>query len=197
MNDITNIVRLRQPDEIDDPLTEVLRTGARKLLAQAIEMEAEAFLAEMRDVKLPDGRERLVCHGHGPERMVQTGIGPVPVSRVKVRDRGATGAAERIRFSSSILPKWARRTKSLDALLPVLYLRGISTGDFQDALAALLGKEAPNLSPSVIARLTAEWSNEYERWQRRIFRRATMSMCGRTGSTCRRGWKTIPNACWS
>lgn len=167
MNDITNIVRLRQPDEIDDPLTEVLRTGARKLLAQAIEMEAEAFLAEMRDVKLPDGRERLVRHGHGPERMVQTGIGPVPVSRVKVRDRGATGAAERIRFSSSILPKWARRTRSLDALLPVLYLRGVSTGDFQEALAALLGKEAPNLSPSVIARLTAEWSNEYERWQRR------------------------------
>jgi putative transposase len=167
MNDITNIVRLRQPDEIDDPLTEVLRTGARKLLAQAIEMEAEAFLAEMRDVKLPDGRERLVRHGHGPERIIQTGIGPVPVSRVKVRDRGATGAAERIRFSSSILPKWARRTRSLDALLPVLYLRGVSTGDFQEALAALLGKEAPNLSPSVIARLTAEWSNEYERWQRR------------------------------
>jgi putative transposase len=167
MNDITNIVRLRQPDEIDDPLTEVLRSGARKLLAQAIEMEAEAFLAEMRDVRLPDGRERLVRHGHGPERMVQTGIGPVPVSRVKVRDRGATGAAERIRFSSSLLPKWARRTRSLDALLPVLYLRGVSTGDFQDALAALLGEEAPNLSPSVIARLTAEWSNEYERWQRR------------------------------
>jgi putative transposase len=167
MNDITNIVRLRQPDEIDDPLTDVLRAGARKLLAQAIEMEAEAFLAEMRDVKLPDGRERLVRHGHGPERMIQTGIGAVPVSRVKVRDRGTNGEADRIRFSSSILPKWARRTRSLDALLPVLYLRGVSTGDFQDALVALLGKEAPNLSPSVITRLTAEWSKEYDRWQRR------------------------------
>ncbi|MBZ0161415.1 MAG: IS256 family transposase [Notoacmeibacter sp.] len=167
MNETINIVRLRQPDEIDDPLTDVLRTGARKLLAQAIEMEAEAFLAEMRDVKFPDWRERLVRHRHGPERMIQTGIGPVLVSRVKVRDRGANGEADRIRFSSSILPKWARRTRSLDALLPVLYLRGVSTGDFQDALAALLGKEAPNLSPSVITRLTAEWSKEYDRWQRR------------------------------
>jgi len=99
--------------------------------------------------------------------MIQTGIGPVAVSRVKIRDRGAATSEERIRFSSSILPKWARRTRSLDALLPVLYLRGISTGDFQEALAALLGREAPNLSPSVITRLTAEWQAEYEHWQRR------------------------------
>ena len=99
--------------------------------------------------------------------MIQTGIGPVAVSRVKIRDRGAASDEERVRFSSSILPKWARRTRSLDALLPVLYLRGVSTGDFQEALAALLGREAPNLSPSVITRLTAEWQAEYERWQRR------------------------------
>ena len=167
MNETINIVRLRQPDEFDDPLTDVLRSGARRLLAQAIEMEAETFLAEMRDVKLPDGRERLVRHGHGPERTIQTGIGPVPVNRVKIRDRGANGEADRVRFSSSILPKWARRTRSLDALLPVLYLRGVSTGDFQEALSALLGKDAPNLSPSAITRLTAEWNADYERWQKR------------------------------
>ena len=167
MNETTNIVRLRQPDAIDDPLTDILRAGARKLLAQAIEIEAEAYLASMRDLKLPDGRERLVRHGHGPERMIQTGIGPVEVSRVKIRDRGATGDADRIRFTSAILPKWARRTKSLDALLPILYLRGLSTGDFQEALSALLGKDAPNLSPSVITRLTGEWQGEYERWQAR------------------------------
>jgi len=166
MTETTNIVRLRQPDETDDPLTEILRAGARTLLAQAIESEAEAYLASMRDLKLPDGRERLVRHGHGPERTIQTGIGPVAVSRVKIRDRGATGE-DRIRFSSAILPKWARRTKSLDALLPILYLRGLSTGDFQEALAALLGKDAPNLSPSVVARLTGEWQAEYERWQGR------------------------------
>jgi putative transposase len=145
MNDTTNVLRLRQPDAIDDPLTDVLRAGARKLLAQAIEIEAEAFLAQMGDLKLPGGRERLVRHGHGPERTIQTGIGPVEVRRVKIRDRGATGE-DRIRFTSALLPKWARRTRSLDALLPILYLRGLSTGDFQEALAALLGKAAPNLS---------------------------------------------------
>ena len=90
----TNIVRLRQPEDIDDPLTEVLRAGARRLLAQAVEMEADAFLTAMQDLRLPDGRARLVRHGHGPERMIQTGIGPVPVARVRVRDRGGAGPAE-------------------------------------------------------------------------------------------------------
>ena len=157
MTSDTSIVPLRQPEEIDDPLTAVLRSGARRLLAQAVEAEAEAFLAEMRGLRLPDGRERLVRHGHAPERLVQTGIGPVPVQRVKVRDRGASAEAERIRFTSALLPRWARRTRSLDAVLPILYLRGISMGDFQEALAALLGPAAPNLSPSVIARLRDEW----------------------------------------
>src|SRR5688572_33201740 len=136
MTETTNVLRLRQPDAIDDPLSDILRTGARKLLAQAIEIEAETYLSSMRDLKLPDGRERLVRHGHGPERTIQTGIGPVEVRRVKIRDRGATGE-DQIRFTSAILPKWARRTRSLDALLPILYLRGLSTGDFQEALAAL------------------------------------------------------------
>ena len=176
MTSDSTVIPLRQPDEIDDPLTAVLRSGARRLLAQAVEAEAEAFLAAMRGVQLPDGRERVVRHGHGPERLVQTGIGPVEVQRVKLRDRGAGQAgADRIRFTSAILPRWARRTRSveprgspdLDALLPVLYLRGVSMGDFQDALGALLGKDAPNLSPSVIARLRDEWQADYARWERR------------------------------
>ena len=167
MSRSSTVVPLRQPDAIDDPLTAVLRTGARRLLAEAVEAEAEAFLAEMKGLRLPDGRERVVRHGHGPERLVQTGIGPVPVRQVKVRDRGAKDGAERIRFTSAILPRWARRTRSLDALLPILYLRGISMGDFQEALAALLGKDAPNLSTSVVARLRDAWQVEYERWQRR------------------------------
>jgi transposase-like protein len=166
MEENSTVVRLRQPDDIDDLLTSILRSGARQLLAQAVEMEAEAFLAAMKDQKLSDGRDRVVRHGHGPERAIQTGIGPVPVSRVKIRDRGAEGE-DRIRFTSAILPLWARRTKSLDALLPVLYLRGLSTGDFQEALSALLGKDAPNLSPSVVSRLTAEWAGEYDGWQGR------------------------------
>ncbi len=162
------VVPLRQPEEIDDPLTAILRSGARRLLAQAVEAEAEAFLAAMRDRRLPDGRERVVRHGLGPERTIQTGIGPVAVRRVKVRDRGAgAGEGERIRFASAILPRWARRTRSLDALLPVLYLRGVSSGDLQEALAALLGEDAPNLSPAVLARLKGEWEADYVRWQRR------------------------------
>jgi putative transposase len=166
MKDDSRVIRLRQPDEFEDALTEILRSGARRLLAQAIEQEAESFLSAMKDQKLEDGRDRLVRHGHGPERHIQTGIGPVGVSRVKIRDRGASGE-DRIRFSSAILPLWARRTKSLDALLPVLYLRGISTGDFQETLAALLGRDAPSLSPSVISRLTGQWSEEYDHWQKR------------------------------
>ncbi|WP_170296053.1 IS256 family transposase [Azospirillum brasilense] len=167
MDENSKVVRLRQPEEIDDPLTAILRAGARRLLEQAIEAEVESFLAAMKDVTLPDGRERVVRHGHGPERIIQTGIGPVPVRRAKVRDRGGAEAGERVRFTSAILPRWARRTKSLDALLPVLYLRGVSTGDFQEALSALLGKDAPNLSPSVIGRLKEEWAADYARWQRR------------------------------
>jgi putative transposase len=167
MTSDSTVVSLRQPDTVDDPLTAVLRNGARRLLAQAIEAEADAFLAAMKSVQLPGGRDRLVRHGHGPERQVQTGIGPVAVQRVRLRDRGAGEAGERIRFTSAILPRWARRTPSLDALLPILYLRGVSMGDFQEALAALLGKDAPNLSPSVIARLRGEWEADYDRWQRR------------------------------
>src|SRR5918994_5340981 len=125
----------------------------------------------MKGARLPDGRDRVVRHGHAPERLVQTGIGPVAVRGVKLRDRGAgDGAgegAERIRFTSAILPRWARRTRSLDALLPILYLRGVSMGDFQEALGALLGKDAPNLSPSVVARLRGEWEADHARWQRR------------------------------
>src|SRR5690242_11192027 len=167
MTSDSTVVPLRQPEETDDPLTAVLRAGARRLLAEAVEAEAEAFLAAMKHLRLPDRRERVVRHGHGPERPVQTGVGPVAVRRVKLRDRGADEGEGRIRFTSALLPRWARRTRSLDALLPILYLRGLSMGDFQEALAALLGKDAPNLSPAVVARLRDAWQAEYARWQRR------------------------------
>jgi len=163
----TIVVPFRQPDAIEDTLTELAREGARRMLAQALVAEADAFVAQWKDVKLPDGRDRVVRHGHGPERVIQTGIGPVEIRRAKVRDRAEVETAEKIRFTSSILPKWARRTRSLDALLPVLYLRGVSMGDLQEALAALLGKDASNLSPAVVTRLTAQWQAEYEAWERR------------------------------
>jgi transposase-like protein len=160
------VVALREKGAIDDPLTEILRAGARRLIAQAVEAEFATFLGSNADLVLADGRQRVVRHGHDPVRAIQTGIGSVDVEKPKARDRGAA-ADDRIRFTSTILPKWARRTKSLDALLPVLYLRGVSAGDFQEALAALLGKDAPNLSPAVIARLKSEWEDEYRRWQDR------------------------------
>lgn len=167
MTSDSTILPFRKPGDVEDPLTAILRDGARRLLAQAIEAEAEAFLATMKGERLADGRDRVVRHGLGPVREIQTGIGPVAVQRVKLRDRGAEAGSERIRFTSALLPPWARRTRSLDALLPILYLRGISMGDFQDALGALLGKDAPNLSPSVVARLRGEWESDFKRWQRR------------------------------
>ena len=115
----STVVPPRQPDAIDDALTAVLGSGARRLLAQAVEAEAEAFLATMKGRQLADGRERLVRHGHGPERAIQTGIGPVEVRRVKLRDHGAGVDGKRVCFISAILPRWARRTRGLDALLPV------------------------------------------------------------------------------
>src|SRR3954463_10518212 len=165
MNEDNSIIHFRQHDAIDDPLTALLRSGARRLLEQAIEAEVEAFLASRKDLKLADGRDRLGRHGHGPGRGIPTRT--VEVQRVKVRDRTAGPAGERIRFSSALLPRWARRTTSLDALLPILYLRGVSAGDFQEALGVLLGKDAPNLSPSVVARLKEGWADDYARWQQR------------------------------
>jgi len=168
MKEDTTIIPFRQSDSIDDPLTELAREGARRMLAEALKAEADAFVASFAADLLPDGRQRVVRHGYGPDRSIQTGIGAIEVRRPKVRDRSTDfPEAEKVRFSSNILPKWARRSKSLDALLPVLYLRGISTGDFQEALSALLGPDAPNLSPGVISRLTAGWQENYDAWQRR------------------------------
>src|SRR5947209_13176369 len=107
MNDDNRVIRLRQPAEIDDPLTAVLRAGARRLLEQAIEAEVEAFLSSLKELKLGDGRDRVVRHGHGPERDIQTGIGAVAVRRAKVRDRGAGKAGKRIGFTSALLPRRA------------------------------------------------------------------------------------------
>lgn len=166
MNSPNTVLPFNQPGTFADPLTEVLRSGARQLLMQAIEMEAADFLEVMKERKLADGRDRFVRHGHGPQRSIQTGIGPVEVSRVKIRDRGAD-EGDPTRFHSSLLPLWARRSRSMDALLPALYLRGISSGDFSTVLSALLGADAPNLSPQVLSRLKSEWAEEFARWQKR------------------------------
>jgi len=163
-----NVVRLIQPGAFEDRLTEVLRGGARALLAQAVEAEVAEFLAKHTDLRTEDGRQRVVRHGHLPEREVMTGIGPVAVRQPRVRDRGAGGDdPARIRFTPTILPPYVRRSKSIETLLPVLYLKGISTGDFSEALAALLGKDAAGLSASAIGRLKDGWQDEHAAWARR------------------------------
>ena len=162
-----SVVRLPRPggSVADDPLLAVLRDGARRMLTEAIEAEVDGVrrraCAGLVDEQ---GRRRVVRNGHAPERQLQTGIGPIVVRRPKVRDRGPDGSA-RIRFTSAVLPAYLRRTKNVEELLPWLYLKGISTGQFEEALAALLGADAPGLSATTVRRLTAAWQDEHERWQ--------------------------------
>ena len=146
-----------------DPLTEVLRRGAQQLLAQAVEAEVATLLAQYADRHDSQGRKAVVRNGYLPAREVQTGIGTVPVQVPRVRDRSGSG----VQFHSTILPPYLRRSKSLEALLPWLYLKGISTGDFSEALESLLGPQAAGLSPTTISRLKEVWKDEFDAWQRR------------------------------
>jgi putative transposase len=163
-----SVVALPRPGAsvTDDPLLAVLREGARRMLMQAIEAEVEAFLAAHAGLVDAQGRRRLVRNGHAPERQIQTGIGALAVRRPKVRDRDAADG-EPIRFTSAILPAYLRRARNIEELLPWLYLKGVSTGQFAEALTALLGPEAPGLSASTVRRLTEAWQEEHARWQQR------------------------------
>jgi transposase-like protein len=147
----------------EDPLTAVLRQGAQRLLAQALEVEVALLLAQYADRRDSAGRQAIVRNGYLPEREVQTGIGAVRVKVPRVRDRSGAG----IRFHSALLPPYIRRSKSLEALLPWLYLKGVSTGDFSEALQALLGPDAPGLSPATLSRLKQGWQEELAQWQQR------------------------------
>jgi len=156
------LVQLKKPEAVTDLLTEVLRNGARQLLVAAVEAEVETFLEEHQPV---DGKARFVRNGYLPERTIQTGIGDVPVKVPRVRDRKA--GDDELKFNSTIVPKYLRRTKNIEDLLPLLYLKGISTNDFAEALAPVLGQDAKNLSPGVICRLKSKWDDEYNVWQKR------------------------------
>ncbi len=195
----STVVSLRQPDEVEDPLTAVLRSGARRLLAQAIEAEAETFLAAMKDAQLPGGRDRVVRHGLGPERLVQTGIGAV---EVRARAPSASVSARRsCPDGHGGHEAWMRCCRS-----SICAASRWATS--KEALGALLGCQAPNLSPSVIARLRGESEADHGRWQHRDLsarrwslpsggRRPTRgSTSGPTASTCRRGRSRRPSACW-
>lgn len=152
-------------DSSRDVLTELLRKGARDLLAGAIEQEVNEFLRGREGLRDEAGHQLVVRNGYLPERTVQTGLGDVPVKKPRVRDRRS--AEEREQFESSILPRYLRRTKSMEELLPWLYLKGVSTGDFSEALKALLGPDARGLSATTITRLKSTWEQEYEDWSRR------------------------------
>ena len=160
-----NVVEYRNPGvplSVDDALTEVLRRGAKELLQQAVEVEVAEAIAQFAELKDEQGRRRVVRNGYLPERSIQTGIGEVAVRAPRVRDR-----AGELKFSSRLLPPYLRRTRSLDELLPWLYLKGLSSSDFSGALTALLGPAAPGLSAAKICRLKELWRLEYEQWRRR------------------------------
>jgi len=162
-----NVVELKKEATfVDDPITELLRQGARKLLAQALEAEIDDFINQYKVLSDQLGRQRIVRNGHLPERDVQTGIGPVPVRAPRIRDRQGCGP-ERIAFTSAILPPYLRKTRSMEQLIPWLYLKGVSTGDFADALSALVGKDAPGLSAATISRLKTIWEQDLQQWQKR------------------------------
>lgn len=158
-----SVVRFQAPETIGDPLTELLRSGARQLLQQAIEAEVAQLLADYAGRQDEQGRAALVRNGYLPEREVLTGVGTVTVKVPKVRSR----TEEAVVFRSSLVPPYVRRAKTLDAVLPWLYLKGISTGQMKEALTVLVGPEAKGLSAAVVSRLKTQWKREYEDWCRR------------------------------
>ena len=197
MKSPTTVVRLRQPDEIDDPLTEVLRAGARRLLAQAVEMEADAFLAAMQDLRLPDGRARLVRHGHGPEREIQTGIGPVPVARVQHPGSRCQGCGR----SGPLLLDDPAEVGAADpqprcavaGVVPARHLHRRLPGGARGAAGQ--GRPEPVARRCRPAhRRPGQTSTSAGR--RAISRHAATSTSGPTASTCKPGWRIRPSACW-
>ena len=150
-----------------DVLTGLLREGAQRLLAQAVEAEVAGYIEAHGDLRDAQGHRLVVRNGRKDERELQTGVGPVKVRQPRVDDRRIDENGERMRFTSSILPPYLRRTKSIEELIPWLYLKGISTGDFSEALAALLGQDAPGLSASTVVRLKEVWQRDYAAWSKR------------------------------
>jgi putative transposase len=158
------IIDLKKPGEFcEDPLTELLRNGARRLIADAVQAELQELLNQYSGLRNEQGYLQVVRNGYLPEREILTGIGPIKVKVPKIRDKSGQG----IKFNSALLPPYLRKTRRVEDVLPWLYLKGISTGDFQEALHALLGTEGKGLSASTISRLKGIWEQEHETWNRR------------------------------
>jgi putative transposase len=159
--DKDNVFELSLAGAVSCPLTEMLRTGARDLIQAAVQAELQEFMAQHESRRLVNGRAAVVRNGYQPEREIQTGIGPVSVQVPKVRAKDGTAVV----FRSALVPPYVRKSQSLEATLPWLYLKGISTGEMESALQALLGPKAAGLSASTVARLKQVWADEYERFR--------------------------------
>ena len=162
MADSTGI-RLEKPESFKDQLTEMLRSGARQLVAQAVEAELQELLAVHAGRRTPDGRAAVVRNGYQPEREIVTGIGAVQVRIPRVRSRDG----EPVAFRSALVPPYVRRSRSLDAAIPWLYLKGVAAGEMGEALGALVGEGARGLSSNVVSRLKQEWQEEHRAWSKR------------------------------
>ena len=158
-----NVIPLEKPVENEDLLTAMLRQGAKDLISRAVQAELTEFLAQYQDVVDDEGRRSVVRNGYQPAREIMTGIGPVEIKVPKTRDKSCQG----IHFRSDLLPPYIKRSKSLETVLPWLYLKGISTGDFSEALASLLGEDAKGISAGTISRLKQAWIQEHEVWRQR------------------------------
>src|SRR3954452_833035 len=165
MDESTTDIRIGPVPDGQDILTEILRDGARRMLAEAVEAEVAAWIDGRAHLKDRAGRRQVVRNGHLPERTIQTGIGPIEVKQPRVQDRRPPEHREK--FTPAVLPPYLRRTKSLDELIPWLYLKGVSTGDFSEALQAILGPDAPNLSATTVTRLKAAWEQDHDAWSKR------------------------------
>jgi len=164
------VVELKKPEETSqDALTEICREGARKMLATALEAEVKEFLDQFQSIVDEAGKRQIVRNGYLPEREIQTGIGPIKATVPRVRDKRKKG--DKVRFNSKILPPYLRRSKSMEELIPWLYLKGLSTGDFSEALTSIVGRDAPGLSASTVSRLKEVWQDELDEWQRRSLER--------------------------
>lgn len=161
----TSNALLEFPRESEDVLMSVLRDGARRMLTQAVELEVEDYIRRHAEQMDESGKRLVVRNGFMPERSIQTGIGDIAVRAPRINDRRIDESGQRIRFHSKLLPPYLRRTKAIEELIPWLYLKGVSTGDFSDALTALVGKDAPGLSASTVTRLKSVWTDEYKQWR--------------------------------
>ena len=175
-------------------LDEIAREGARRMLVAALGTEVAAYLEAHGDERDGDGHALVVRNGKGRTRKITLGAGTIPVSAPRVNDRRINADGERSRFTSRILPPYMRRSPKVAEVLPVLYLRGLSTGDFREALAALLGDDAAGLSATNIARLTNEWETEYRAFQRRSLADRDYGTSGSMASTSTSGWRTTVSA---